>query len=245
MKTKVEIQAQLDEFYALTLAAAQGSFDKYLDDLSSPFLINVSEDYLNADVRIMFVGKETNGWWGGLRKFFQTVDSITELKKRYVEQFHRPTGRSRFLRMTKDLANELADGKRTAICWNNLMKMDWKRGRGFSRTSIGHSAELFELSTMMVRYEIDLLKPNVIIFGSGPSYDRAIKAIFPERTTKSVDPRALWHFTSGGVLCFRTYHPNARDSSAERPIAHYYGEIVASLKSLYGERITQRILHAE
>ncbi|BAK77594.1 hypothetical protein NH8B_2801 [Pseudogulbenkiania sp. NH8B] len=237
MKTKIEIQAQLDEFYALTLAEAQGSFDKYLDDLSSPFLISVSEGYLSADVRIMFIGKETNGWWGCLRKFFQTADSITELKKRYIEQFYRPTGKSRFLRMTKDLANELADGKRTAICWNNLMKMDWKRGCGFSRTSIGHSPELFELSIKMVQYEIDLLKPNVIIFGSGPSYDRAIKAILPERITKSVDPRALWHFTSGETQCYRTYHPNARDSSAERPIAHYYGEIIANIKSRHGERI--------
>ncbi|WP_152859164.1 hypothetical protein [Burkholderia sp. BE17] len=225
------MQFKLDAYYNHCLREAQACFSRHLDVLSAPLLLNVADDYLNADVRIMFVGKETNGWWGSLRKFYETADAVAAVRARYVEQFHRPTGHSRFLRITKLLAHELAGAKRSAICWNNLMKMDWDRGRGFSRSSIEHSPELFELSTRMVRHEIDLLKPNVIIFGSGPAYDRAIKAVLPDRTTISVEPRALWHFTAGDIRCYRTYHPNARDSSAARPIGHYYADIVAAIKS--------------
>jgi hypothetical protein len=56
-------------------------------------------------------------------------------------------------------------------------------------------------------HEIVLLKPHVIIFGTGRSYDRAIKTVLPDRVTKNVDPGALWHFAVGDVLCYRTYHP--------------------------------------
>ncbi|TPQ31389.1 hypothetical protein [Cupriavidus pinatubonensis] len=239
MTLEVDIQAELDEYYTRSLDNARDGFDKHLDTLSAPFLLKVTEAYLNAPVGVMFVGKETNGWYGKLREYYELPDGLEVLKARYLVQFSRPTGTSAFLTRTRFLAAEFAGGNRLTICWNNLMKMDWYRpGRGYSRTSINHSQELFDFSVAAVRFEIELLKPDLIIFGSGHKYDRALKEVLPERQTHFVEPRALWHFSANGIECYRTFHPGARDSSAPCPIADYYGDIVARAKATFKARIT-------
>lgn len=234
MRLTDDVQTELDRYYTRSLSCVKHGFDQYLDTLSAPFLLNVSEAYLNAPVRIMFVGKETNGWYGKLRKYYELPDGLSALKARYLDQFSRPSGSSAFLRRTKYLATELAGGNPSAICWNNLMKMDWyRRGRGFSRTSIDHSQELFTFSVAAVRFEIGLLKPHLIIFGTGHRYDLALKAVLPERKSHYVEPRALWHFSANGIECYRTFHPGARNSSAPRPVADYYRDIVARARATF------------
>lgn len=124
MTTRKDLQAELDAYYARSLADARSGLAEHLDTLSAPFLLNIPEAYLNASLRVMFIGKETNGWYGKLRQYYEMPDAIDLLKARYAEQFSRSTGTSAFLRRMMQLATELADGNMSAICWNNLLKMD-------------------------------------------------------------------------------------------------------------------------
>lgn len=233
-----EIQATLDAYYAKALAAAEPGFAPHFQELSAPFLLSVSQAYLDAPVRVMFIGKETNGWYDKLGAFYNQVDRIDVAKARYEAQHLRGTGNSEFLRQWKRFAQVFAGGDRTAICWNNLMKMDWHRPkRGFSRTSIGHSAHLFDFSVAAVRFEIELLKPDLIIFGTGHAYDRALKAVLPERKTLTVDPKRLWHFQSNGMECFRTFHPDAWNGQAPKPVKEYYQAIIDKASGLFAARL--------
>lgn len=238
MNLRSQLQAKLDAFYAQALADARQGFEPHLDTLSAPFLLNVSEDYLVAPVRVMFIGKETNGWYHKLRMYYETADALASLKLRYAEQFRRSTASSAFLRRTRALAGDLAGGKRTAICWNNVMKMDWNQGNPNSRNSINHSRELFDFSVATVRHEIEVLKPDVVIFGTGHRYDRAVHAVLPSRETVYKEPRRLWHFRSEGMECYRTFHPGARKNAAPRPIEHYYADIVASVRTELQARLS-------
>ncbi|MFZ6719101.1 hypothetical protein [Undibacterium sp. Ji49W] len=63
MSERELLQASLNKFYESILHRYQPSFDNnnHLDGLSSPLLISIHNEYLNARIRIMFVGKETNG----------------------------------------------------------------------------------------------------------------------------------------------------------------------------------------
>ncbi|CAL8481476.1 putative Uracil DNA glycosylase superfamily protein (plasmid) [Caballeronia sp. S22] len=47
----------------------------------------------------------------------------------------------------------------------------------------------------------ELLRPDLIIFGCGHRYDRAVKAVLPERQRVKVEPKALWHFPSNNIEC--------------------------------------------
>jgi hypothetical protein len=235
---KQDVQAVLDFYYAEALTAAKPGFIPHFRELSAPFLLSVSQAYLDAPVRVMFIGKETNGWCDKLGSFYERPDRIDIAKTRYENQHARGTGNSELLRQWKRFADAFAGGDRAAVCWNNLMKMDWHRPkRGYSGTSIGHSAHLFNFSVAAVQFEIELLAPHLIIFGSGHSYDRALKAVLPKRQTVKVEPKALWHFRSNGIECFRTFHPDAWDHHAPRPIKEYYREIIDTASKAFADRL--------
>lgn len=61
-----ELQARLDAGCTEALIGA-GFSAQHRATLSLPQLMWVSREYLDAPVRIMFLGKESNGWIGGLR----------------------------------------------------------------------------------------------------------------------------------------------------------------------------------
>ena len=243
---KHKVQAALDSYYTEALTEAERAFVPYFRELSAPFLLSVSQAYLDAPVRVMFIGKETNGWFDKLGAFYERPDGIDVAKARYEDQQLRGTGNSEFLRQRKRFADAFTGGDQAAVCWNNLMKMDWHRPRhGYSRTSIAHSAHLFNFSVAAVRFEIELLKPDLIIFGCGHSYDRALKAVLPDRVRVKIEPKALWHFRSNGIECFRTFHPDAWDHNAPRPIKHYYQEIIDTASAVFAERLQRQRASAE
>ncbi len=86
----------------------------------------------------------------------------------------------------------------------------------------------------MLRFEVKLLKPNIIIFACGASYDSVIKATFPDRTNSAVlVKRALWQFNVGKILCFRAQHPQTiqKKNSTLKPVDTYYTDIFALVKA--------------
>jgi hypothetical protein len=152
----------------------------------------------------------------------------------------------KFFPMLGSAARELAGSQAEAIVWNNLMKMDWARGKEFSRNSKNFSAALTKISQEMFRFEVDLLKPDVIIFACGTSYDSVIKATFPDRTeSHAVAKRALWKFKVGNILCFRSQHPQAtrKKKSTLKPVKAYYAEIFARTKTYFAQVYTAEKLN--
>lgn len=235
LDNRENLQQRLNAFYDATLKESLPALAAASNELSFPFLVSVSNAYLTSPVRIMFVGKETNGWIGKLKDFDGSPASIETILRRYDDQMQRGKWEGRFFQTLARVANELTNGNPGAIVWNNLIKMDWDQGRSDSRSSIAHSQELFDLSSRMLRYEIEVLKPDVIIFASGPNYDRVIKANFAYDTL-SVEARALWKFRVGEIMCFRTRHPNAIRTAGFRPTGDYYAEIVRNIRNQFAGR---------
>lgn len=59
--TREEIQARLDSFYKAHFVKEVFS-ERVLRELSMPNLIAVQQEYVDAPLRIMFVGQETTVW---------------------------------------------------------------------------------------------------------------------------------------------------------------------------------------
>ncbi len=88
----------------------------------------------------------------------------------------------------------------------------------------------------MLRHEVVLLTPDVIVFACGSSYDSVIKSTFPDRRDSVVIVRgALWQFRIGDTLCFRVQHPQAirRDASSFLPVERYYEDIFARVRAAF------------
>lgn len=84
------IQNELDELYTNVLNKDELKNLFPSDDLekiSAPHLLNIDPNYLEADTKILFVGKETNKWWGKLENFLEVENAIGILKDRYRAKF--------------------------------------------------------------------------------------------------------------------------------------------------------------
>lgn len=207
-----------------------------------PHLLCVSQEYLDARVRVMFVGKETNGWYGRLFSYYDGTCSITDLLGRYWDQMSEAGGHGAFLHSLDRIAHEFTGATRKSIIWANLMKMDWYQGRKDNRNSVKHSKQLRDFSQAVLRFEVGLLKPDIILFGTGGTrpYDDAIKATFLNRSNSQVLVRkALWQFDiediacDRKIACCRLRHPQARVDvkRAFKPTQVYYDQAFELLKS--------------
>ena len=59
-----------------------------ISKISAPFLLKIDEEkYLNSKTKILFIGKETNKWWGKLKHFIEFDNSIEIMKLRYKSEF--------------------------------------------------------------------------------------------------------------------------------------------------------------
>jgi len=116
------IQKQLTEFYRSELDTFRRNrtfTDEQAMELSAPFLLSVHENYLNAAVKIMYVGKETNGW-GGIFKNLHDCLSIEEEVDRILRRYDReikeePKWNNRFFVEYKKVRKALTADKTGSI----------------------------------------------------------------------------------------------------------------------------------
>ena len=59
-----------------------------IEKISAPFLLSIEEEkYLQAKTKMLYIGKETNKWWGKLKHFIEFDNSIDILRQRYRVEF--------------------------------------------------------------------------------------------------------------------------------------------------------------
>lgn len=219
-----------------------------LSKISAPHLLYVEPSYMHSKIKILFVGKETNIWWGKLKHYIDIKDSISILQQRYrtkffggsvikskninetkyykAEDYHTP-----FFTEYKKISNELLNGEKGALIWSNLLKMDLDIGKGYSRNAKGNKA-IVSISKNIFLKELEILKPDYIIFATSYTYDKIIKEYFEDQITHSevIEPKSLWKFQIGNIQCFRTWHPSTIKYRALKNKLEYYKEIINYIK---------------
>jgi hypothetical protein len=183
------------------------------NNLSNPLLlkINNEEKYQNASLKVMFFGQETNTWEGGLG-----TKSIEELLGTYSRFFgdgkcFRYGGP--FWNTVKDYVTGIKDtnpDKSVEFVWNNLIKLGKADSKGAPKKSLVHAQK--EVFPVILK-ELDILKPDLIVFFTGPRYDQYLRAEWPdldfhELTHEPARKLALLTDKSLPGKAFRTYHPN-------------------------------------
>ena len=199
---------------------------------TNPLLLSIDEDaYRDADVKFMIFGQETNDW-EEQAETKQTVyaagfDFVLDLYrgfyntgKCYSYGGHFWNGFNRFRAM---LGKEHPDAK---ICYvlNNIIKIGKLGEKGCPPDYI-YEVERKHFS--VIREEIDILKPDVILFLTGPNYDNKISDVFGDVSYSALSPfseRQLARVSLPDVdVTFRTYHPNFL---WRNNIEHYFETII-------------------
>lgn len=196
----------------LTTATKSILEDETLDiKPANPLLLYIDEEeeYKNADIRLMIFGQETNSWYD---ERGATIDAVQTLYDGFFNegecwgyggQFW--NGISRFL---SSLKAKFPD-KKIRLTWNNIVKIGKQGDKGFPPDYI---YEIEREKFHVIPTELEILKPNVVLFLTGPNYDSIIKDNFGELKYEALPnstERQLSRVTLKDVqFAYRTYHPN-------------------------------------
>lgn len=208
-----QIEEQLHVMYLEYWNRLKGALaDENVDlrSLSSPFLIDADEAYQEASTKVLFVGKETNGWGQYIDSINrEPEEAVCDLRNDYI-RFRRDGKRRHtpFWRACKIIYDKLnPDGPKEGYMTSNLIKLDQNRTRPSPEVE-----EIICNNFPLLPHEIKILSPDVVLFFTGPYYDDRLQRTFAGSVLEAVDGMPL------NLLCrvihdklpyhtYRTYHP--------------------------------------
>jgi hypothetical protein len=211
-------------------------FSKEESDLiGPPLLLHITPEYWNAEHRILIYGQETYGWWwtrehlhtlpgyppwtfkdvSTLSQFLSNEDSVKALCWGYKEfkfGLTQKLGGTPFWRAFRDIQK----WPNASLMWSNVLRTDctprhFAKDPGIKLKDLND--KMIEQQEFVLRNELEILKPDVCIFFSGPYYDHIIRSAFPNTEFSQCTnvPERELGLLSGGLLpgrTFRTFHPN-------------------------------------
>jgi hypothetical protein len=170
--------------------------------IHGPFLCSPQEFYWNADIKIVFVGQETNGWGPKFKSVEQQMKIYFDFE---VGTKKTKSNKGPFWTTIRRIEKEV-NGYKKCCASLNLNKFDIN-----NKTPNGDFMQKMLQFDHLIQSEIDLLKPDVVIFFTGHRFDGRLMNIFHTGITE------VEGFVSD-ALCeivvpnkpyrmFRTYHP--------------------------------------
>ena len=176
-----------------------------------PLFLRTNKCYGDADKKLMIFGQETNGW-GGIYGSGVTVDDVMNEYETFFNTKYCYTYAGQFWNGVKYFVNKLRKkypNNSIDYVWNNIVKMGFdKKGFPYNIYDKIIKPNLNDI----IKKEIKILKPHVIIFFTGPNYDHIINDIFNEPQRKSIKgftERELCEIIIPDIeRAYRTYHPN-------------------------------------
>ncbi|MGR0278748.1 hypothetical protein ACUM5Y_06775 [Marinomonas dokdonensis] len=204
-----------------------------LENLSNLFLPSINHEYSNAKNKIMIIGRETRDWNTKSTYKISDVKNYVKESMDYHEGFlsrrlseTNSKGRS-FHHFTRNIAKKTGE---EGIIYSNLFCFS-------SKETLPKKSKVFDeiitLSEKIIRAQIRILKPDIIIFANG--FDstslKIRRKFFPIDGPQNVclNPKSyqeeygisnkqLWSFELSfegrSIQAYRTYHPSAISKDA-------------------------------
>jgi hypothetical protein len=163
--------------------------------LSTPLIPRISDGYLKN--RVLIVGQETNTWFRSgkddlLTVFLNNLDNvetncITDKYDKFIKKMSRKNYGGNFWGFSRSLYNgNFLDGEMLTDgmlnhCWMNFFSVEAcedKKGKKGRPTSDQDLADkICELQDDLLLSAINILKPKLVIFQTGPSIDKRLQKL--------------------------------------------------------------------
>ena len=178
--------------------------------ISSPHLIVAPPSYSGARRRILFVGQQTYTW-GRNGDWCSNVSSLPDVLRLYRDfdlghgRGGYPRKRSPFWQACWRISQSVSNSDDSFV-WSNLVKLDLC-GRRPPR-----ELESFVAQFHLLKREIRILRPDIVVFFTGHRYDDALCLEFPRATFERIGrtPASILASVRADGLprqTLRTYHP--------------------------------------
>lgn len=204
--------------------------EKRAGKLSGMFLASASEEYEKEKNKVMIVGCETAGWNVLTDHPFVTVDHYVDLALNKHQQFFKDQmttknvkGRT-FFNFARKVA-KLEGVSENGMVYTNLFCFDW---HGKSPMKCAEFKFIKEISQKILNSQIEILKPDYILFVNGISSAGCRRDFFPmdgenQRCTNikgypdTISKHYLLEFMlDEKIKCWRTHHPSAYSQKASQ-----------------------------
>ena len=196
---------ELKELYESKWDGLLSEASTLIPKAANPLLIKVDTSYSEADIKVMIIGQETDRWHGKLNSRDKTVDM---LMKGYFEYFYQisENGKKRgnrafwnkknFRYFEVELNKYFKDkNKSVSFVWNNISKIG---NAGKSEGKAHRDIKALERSNFnVIKCELEILKPDIVIFTTGSSRDSYIKHHFGQNV--HFEPKLS--LLNGGLSC--------------------------------------------
>jgi len=206
-------------------------------EAAHPLLIKVQDEYESADIKVMIVGQETDGWIGALTNNKKNIDEIMDTYYNYLYNIdngfnsknlkakkQRPFWNRKNFRYFEEELAKLDTNKRFAFVWNNISKIG-NSGDNFRGKPKENVKELEnQYFSGIFEKELKILKPDIIIFVTGNRI-LPIKCDLLSTDLKEVS-HVLLHEQFVNTIAIKTYHPNAKIKGGKVHIKKYIIEFI-------------------
>lgn len=202
---RLPMQKELAKYYKeiwRSLTTIAGGYS----GVSLPLFVSIPSGYERSALKLMVVGQQTHSWYGFIG------DSLGSHPVRRIQTYYRRFNlaegyNSPFWHAIHNLQASLEPRVAPrSFVWSNLYICDQKKVLPDSLLS----EQLLKLRTLP--HEIAILRPDAVVFFTGPNYDHIIKTLFLDvrlsrcggrdgRLLSRVEHSELPRFS------FRTYHP--------------------------------------
>lgn len=175
-------------------------------DYVGPLLIHCWEDrYLASRHRLMIFGQETYGWY---EDYMRTGKDVDECLKQYKD-FRLGEGYSSLFWQYAHLLNEKINGKDDLnFVWANVNRFGVDGAGKPDQRVLDNEVRYFNV----LPSELEILKPDICIFLSGPSYDGDLARKLPDLKILPfqdypLNEAARLQSSHLPFHSYRTYHP--------------------------------------
>lgn len=241
---------ELNEYQAKWLKQVFEPLAQKHSNISCPFLLGVSEKYIQAQNRIMIVGQETNGW-----STYKSDESIEDVQKWAIDyldyQLHYsndPDLKKKFKRRNSSpFWGFFKQFSKDDIvpCWNNVDKAqlynDGKTKPLSLTMETALNCVLPDSNKTLFQKEIEITQPSLIVFVTGHKYSGTMEAAMnlkagsldnfkPSNQEGCVD---ITDISGLNTPTFWTYHPRYIISK-KNPLCR--DTIVQTLKNRMAQR---------
>jgi len=199
-----------------------------IDDFAGPHLMYVwEEEYKKANTKVLFIGQETNGWYNNKISADSDIADAIDTYKNFELGINYNSLFWQKIYYMNEILNGTKDKKN--ILWTNINK--------YGKSDIGRpDAKITSLENEyfnVLKDEINILNPEVVILFTGPNYDNDLKnklgeIIFHDCSNHNQRILARLENKYLPYHSYRTYHPGyARRAKME----YLYEEILSIIKT--------------
>ena len=194
---------QLTKLYKSNLKAFKLIRDTFPNgDLPGPFLMSPNSLYGSQKNKLLIVGQQTKGWTYDHDNIDKQLDTYEKFN---VGEDYYP---SPFWNITRKLEKALRNDP-LSCAWTNLNKFDLDEDRPYGE----YEQAISKLDAILID-EIDIIKPNICMFFTGPDFDYRLKNLFTGIEFIKIEGLSIRQFCrlkhrNLPEKSFRSYHPKA------------------------------------